>query len=59
VKCLQEHGLTLPQRAPGSGTSTAPSGPPPAAEAGSGSGNSTRQAAFKACGATGQHSRAQ
>jgi hypothetical protein len=54
VKCLQQHGVTLPARAPGSGGSPTHSGPPPAGSSGAGSGSSTRQAAFKACGATGQ-----
>jgi hypothetical protein len=57
VKCLQEHGVTIPPHAPGSGTPTTHSGPPPAGSVRSGSGNSTRQAAFKACGVTGQHSK--
>jgi hypothetical protein len=54
VKCLQQHGVTLPARAPGSGAGAPHSGPPPAGSPGAGSGSSTRQAAFKACGATGQ-----
>jgi hypothetical protein len=56
-KCLQQHGVTIPQRAAGSGTSTTHSGPPPAGSARAGQGNPTRQAAFKACGATGQHTK--
>jgi ABC-type glycerol-3-phosphate transport system substrate-binding protein len=58
AKCMQQHGVTIPQRAAGGGTSTTHSGPPPAGSAGAGQGNSTRQAAFKACGADGQHSQA-
>jgi hypothetical protein len=52
---MQEHGVTIQPRAAGSGTPTTHSGPPPTGGSGSGTGNSTRQAAFKACGATGQH----
>jgi ABC-type glycerol-3-phosphate transport system substrate-binding protein len=51
-KCLQQHGITIPSHPPGSGTSTTHSGPPPGA--GTGTGNAARQAAFKACGSTGQ-----
>jgi ABC-type glycerol-3-phosphate transport system substrate-binding protein len=58
AKCMQQHGVTIPQRAAGGGTSTTHSGPPPGGSAGAGQGNSTRQAAFKACGANGQHSQA-
>jgi hypothetical protein len=55
VKCLQEHGVTMPAHPPGSGPSGTQSGRPPGA--GSGSANPTRQAAFKACGAPGQHAK--
>lgn len=57
VKCLQQHGVTLPAGAAAGGTPATHSGTPPAGGAGFGSGNPTRQAAFKACGATGQHSK--
>lgn len=56
-KCLQQHGITIPTQPAGTGTSTTHSGPPPTAS-GSGTANSARQAAFKACGATGQHTKA-
>jgi hypothetical protein len=55
AKCLQQHGVTLPKRTPGSGAATTHSGPPPAGSAGASQGSSTRQAAFKACGVNGQH----
>ena len=55
AKCLQQHGVTIPPYATGSGTTH--SGPPPAGSAGSGQANPTRQAAFKACGANGQHTK--
>ena len=54
AKCMTEHGVTIAPHVPGNGT-TGHSGPPPAGSARAGSGNSTRQAAFKACGAPGQH----
>ncbi len=54
AKCLQQHGVTIPQHAAGSGTPPTHSGPPPAGGAGAGKGSATRQAAFKACGANGQ-----
>lgn len=54
AKCMKEHGITIAPHAHGNGT-LAHSGPPPAGSAGAGSGNSARQAAFQACGATGQH----
>jgi hypothetical protein len=54
VACLKKHGITPPAHAPTSGTSTAPAGRPPAGSTGAGGANSSaRQAAFKACGATG------
>jgi ABC-type Fe3+-hydroxamate transport system substrate-binding protein len=61
VKCMQDHGVTIaahPDGATspaGAGTSTTHSGTPPAGAGGSGSANPTREAAFKACGATGLH----
>jgi ABC-type glycerol-3-phosphate transport system substrate-binding protein len=55
AKCLQQHGVTLPKRTPGSGAAITHSGPPPAGSAGGSQGSSTRQAAFKACGASGLH----
>ncbi len=55
VKCLQQHGVTIPPRTASGGASTTHSGPPPSGSAGPGKGNATRQAAFKACGAPGQH----
>jgi hypothetical protein len=54
VQCMKNHGVTPPPNAASGGTHT---GPPPAG-AGAGAGganNSARQAAFKACGASGQH----
>jgi hypothetical protein len=51
--CLKKHGITAPAHVP-SGTSTNHTGTPPAGGFGAGAGNSSaRQAAFKACGATG------
>ena len=55
-KCLKEHGVTIAPHTAGNGT-TAHSGPPPGRSA-SGSGNAAHQAAFKACGAPGQHATA-
>ncbi len=52
-KCLEQHGFTIPSHPAGSGTSTTHTGTPPAG--GATSSNPARQAAFKACGATGQH----
>jgi|GEM_PF-3483057 len=54
AQCLKEHGVTIAPHAQGNGTA-AHSGLPPAGSAGAGSGNSAHQAAFQACGATGQH----
>lgn len=54
VKCLQQHGVTPP---PGVANGAKPgthSGTPPAGGGGFAQ-NPTRQAAFKACGAKGQH----
>jgi hypothetical protein len=54
VQCLKQHGITPPAHAPGSGTGTRPAGTAPAGSTGAGgAGSSARQAAFKACGATG------
>jgi hypothetical protein len=53
VACLKKHGVTPPAHVP-SGTSTNHAGTPPAGGFGGGGANSSaRQAAFKACGATG------
>jgi hypothetical protein len=49
--CLQQHGVTPPAHAPGSGGSGSGTHPTPAA--GGTAGNSKRAAAFRACGATG------
>jgi hypothetical protein len=54
-QCMQEHGVTITSHPAGAGTATTHSGTPPAGAAGSGSANSSRSAAFKACGATGLH----
>jgi hypothetical protein len=54
VQCLKKHGVTPPPNARTGGTHT---GQAPAAAAAGGTGSSTRQAAFKACGANGQHFR--
>jgi hypothetical protein len=53
VACLKKHGVNPPAHVP-SGTSTNRTGTPPAGGfGGGGAGSSARQAAFKACGATG------
>jgi hypothetical protein len=52
VACLKKHGITPPAHVPG-GTSTNHTGTPPAGGTGAGANSSARQAAFKACGATG------
>ena len=52
-KCMQDHGVTIAPHPSGTGTSSTHT--PPAGGSGSGSANPTRQAAFKACGATGLH----
>lgn len=52
VQCLKNHGIALPARATSGGTSTTHAGPPPGGAGGANS--SARQAAFKACGASGQ-----
>jgi hypothetical protein len=52
-KCLEQHGLTIPSHPAATGTSTTHTRTPPAG--GATASNPTRQAAFKACGATGQH----
>jgi hypothetical protein len=53
AKCLKQQGVTIPQGAAGGRTHA---GPPPAGATGAGGTNSSaRQAAFKACGANGQH----
>jgi hypothetical protein len=53
VQCLKKHGITPPQGAGNGGTRTRPpSGGAPGAGIAS---NPTLQAAFKACGANGQH----
>jgi hypothetical protein len=52
-KCLEQHGFTIPSHPAGGGTSTTHTRTPSAA--GATASNPTRQAAFKACGATGQH----
>jgi hypothetical protein len=57
-KCLQQHGITPPSHSPGGGTSTTHAGAPPAGSGGGLSANPARQAAFKACGATGLHAKA-
>jgi len=58
VKCLQQHGVTPPAGAASGGGSRTHSGPPPAGGGGGLSANPTLQAAFKACGAAGQHAKA-
>jgi hypothetical protein len=56
TQCLKNHGVTLPARAGGGGTSGAPNGQPPTGATGAGGANSSaRQAALKACGVTGRH----
>jgi hypothetical protein len=53
AKCLKQHGVTIPQ---GAGSGRTQTGPPAAGATGAGgTNNSARQAAFKACGANGQH----
>jgi hypothetical protein len=52
VACLQQHGVTPPAHAPGSGGSGSGAHPTPGA-GGPAGGNSKLAAAFKACGATG------
>jgi hypothetical protein len=56
IKCLQQHGVTPPPGAANGSNSRKDLGTPPAGVAGFAQ-NPTRQAAFKACGATGQHPR--
>jgi len=57
--CMKEHGVTIAPHGAGNGGPANHSGPPPGgAGAGAGSGSSARQAAFKACGANGQHIKA-
>ena len=53
VKCLKQHGVTPPPGLTNGGTPPAHSGAPPAS--GGFAAHPTRQAAFKACGATGKH----
>jgi hypothetical protein len=55
---MKEHGVTIPPHGAGNGGPANHSGPPPGAGAGAGGGSSARQAAFKACGANGQHIKA-
>jgi hypothetical protein len=56
TKCLQQHGVTPPPGAANGAKPGARSGTPPAGGGGFAQ-NPARQAAFKACGATGQHPR--
>ena len=58
VKCLQQHGVTPPPGARNGGPSRTHTGPPPGGRPGFGNANPARQAAFKACGATGQRAKA-
>jgi hypothetical protein len=55
--CLKKHGVTPPAHVPSGGTPGTRTAPPPAGAPGAGgaggAGSSARQAAFKACGATG------
>jgi hypothetical protein len=55
TKCLQQHGVTPPPGAANGAKPGTHSGTPPAGGGGFAQ-NPTRAAAFKACGATGQHS---
>jgi hypothetical protein len=56
VQCLKNHGVTPPARPANGGTFTRPAGAPPTGASGRfGAANPTRLAAFKACGAPGQH----
>jgi hypothetical protein len=55
IKCLQQHGVTPPAGAAKGAKPGTHSGTPPVGGGGIAQ-NPTRAAAFKACGATGQHS---
>jgi len=56
TKCLQQHGVTPPPGAANGANPGTHSGTPPAGGGGFAQ-NPARQAAFKACGATGPHPR--
>jgi hypothetical protein len=58
VQCMKEHGVTITPHAGANGAPAAHTGTPPAGT-GSGSGNPTREAAFKACGGPGQRPNSQ
>lgn len=53
-QCMKEHGVTITPHAGANGAPQAHTGTPPAGIR-AGSGSPTREAAFKACGAPGQH----